>query len=284
MINILIADDNDSNIYVLEMLIEEWFDENCTLEYKLDSATNGAEVLDCVKDNTYDIIFLDIMMPVMNGFEALEKLNEMNLKSRPCIIVASAIIDDSKNKNIAKELKANAFIVKPLSYETISVMLSKYIKKDLASNKQDTKMYTYFDNHKILTAKELLKDYPYNIVEEDSIQDLEHLITDLNIERNSLSDIHSQIEIFNQILNKARLMLISISELDSVISSFDRLNVILSRQSLLSNYEDEISSSIVSISENLVVWFEDVFLSKRSENIYEIVDIVDNEIVKLENL
>jgi putative two-component system response regulator len=149
MINILIADDNDSNIYVLEMLIDEWFEDNEILDYKLDSALNGKEAIKKVETTNYDLIFLDIMMPVMDGFEALKIIRESNLEQQPKIVVASAIVDDSINKNMAKELKANAFIVKPLSSEIVEMMLDKYVKKEDKSslkNRIDNKKYIYFDN------------------------------------------------------------------------------------------------------------------------------------------
>jgi len=149
MINILIADDNDSNIYVLEMLVDEWFEDNEITDYCVDSALNGKEAINKVETTSYDLIFLDIMMPVMDGFEALKIIRESNIEHQPKIVVASAIVDDMVNKNMAKDLKANAFIVKPLSSETVEMMLDKYIKKEDNSsleNRTDNKKFIYFDN------------------------------------------------------------------------------------------------------------------------------------------
>ncbi len=65
---ILIVDDEIYNVDYLEQELED-------LEYSLISASNGQQALDKVDNEAPDLILLDIMMPIMDGFEVLARLN-----------------------------------------------------------------------------------------------------------------------------------------------------------------------------------------------------------------
>lgn len=291
MINILIADDNDSNIYVLEMLIEEWFDENNIQGYNIDSVLNGLESVQKFENNKYDLIFLDIMMPIMDGFEALEKIRNMKIQKQPPVIVASAIIDDNINKDKAKRLKANAFIVKPLSYDTINIMLNKYLKDtnniEEKEIKDDSK-YIYFDDNesKKINSTNFLDDYPDDIIDYEDFEELQHFSTNFNINLNSTTHLNDYIiEEFKQIVEKSRIMLLGITE-------FEDFNITLNK---ISNFSKEIihakeaNSSLIfaqltKITENILTWFEEVFIEKTSQNVLEIDNIISNDFIKLKNI
>lgn len=282
MINILIVDDNDSNIYVLEMLIEEWFEENNINNYFLDSAINGQETIKKLENKEYDIVFLDIMMPVMDGFEALEKIRSKNLNTNAKFIVASAVIDNEDNKNRAKKLKANAFIVKPLSYETINIMLTKYIKDTCIAKEytQDDNIYTYLDQEdvehtQILDAKTLLNEYPDDIIDEEDIEELHHFVSNFNQNINSINDFNTSIDDFRQIVEKSRLMILSFSE-------FQNLNLLLNEinsysydlHNLNVTNTEMILKYFLSLSKKLSSWFEEVFIDKTSKDVLSIENTI----------
>lgn len=282
MIDILIVDDNDSNIYVLEMLIEEWFEENNINNYSLDSAINGQETIKKLENKEYDIVFLDIMMPIMDGFEALERIRSKNLNTNAKFIVASAVIDNEDNKNRAKKLKANAFIVKPLSYETINIMLTKYIKDTCIAKEyaQDDNVYTYFDHEeiedgKLLDAKTLLNEYPDDIVDEEDIEELHHYVSNFNQNINSINDFNTSIDDFRQIIEKSRLMILSFSE-------FQNLNLLLNEinsycydlHNLNVTNTEMIVKYFLSLSEKISNWLEEVFIDKTSKDVLSIENII----------
>src|SRR3989304_4833209 len=80
---ILIVDDEPFNVDYLEQELEE-------LNYETISATNGQEALDKVRGASPDVILLDIMMPVMDGFETLSRLKASpHTRDIPVIIISA---------------------------------------------------------------------------------------------------------------------------------------------------------------------------------------------------
>lgn len=293
MINILIADDNDSNIYVLEMLIDEWFDENNIKNYSIDSVLNGAESLKRLENTNYDVIFLDIMMPIMDGFEALKEIRSRNLNPKAKIIVASAVIDDEENKNKAKKLKANAFIVKPLSYDTINIMLTKYLNnKDISEdeNVQNSTKYIYFDNHEkrefaTLNSINFLSEYPSDMIDEEDIEELHHFISNFDHNVNSTADFDEHIDNFREIIEKSRIMLLSFSEFQNLNIALNELNTFtynLHNEDILN--KNLVSAQLLLITENLSTWFEEVFVQKNSEDVLSINKIILKDFLVLKEI
>jgi len=72
-IKILIIDDNQDNINILQALIEEAFSETSIFQ-----ALNGRQGLEMARKEDPDVIFLDIVMPGMDGFEVCRKLKKDN--------------------------------------------------------------------------------------------------------------------------------------------------------------------------------------------------------------
>ena len=279
MVNILVADDNESNIYVLEMLIEQWFEENNVSSFNLDSASNGQEVVNKVETTNYDLIFLDIMMPVLDGFEALEIIRNKNLLIQPKVIVASAIIDCDENKKQAKNLKANAFIVKPLSYDTINIMLTKYLKNKNISNTSEVKnstKYIYFDNDIIaesntLSAIKFLEEYPSNILDNEDIEELIQRTNNLEHNINFSAELGQIIDEFKEILEKSRIMLLSFSEFENLSILINEIKNFVNKLDI-QNIENksQFSQQLLDITELLSSWFEQLFIKKELEDVLEI--------------
>ena len=70
--NILVVDDNEDNRIALEILLERFVD------LKIFSAQNGQEAVDLCQKEPMDIVFMDIMMPEMDGIEATKKIREFD--------------------------------------------------------------------------------------------------------------------------------------------------------------------------------------------------------------
>lgn len=94
-----------------------------------DIVTNGQEAVDIFEIGKYDIIFMDIMMPVMNGHKALQKIREIEEDSgipsedRVKIIMVSAL-NDVKNVTDAFFMgKADYYLLKPVSIGKIKESL-----------------------------------------------------------------------------------------------------------------------------------------------------------------
>jgi len=121
---ILIVDDNQQNLQVLGTLLME---EN----YEVSIAGNGKEAINEVKTNRPDLILMDIMMPVMDGFEAVKVLkgNE-NTKNIPVIFVTAMSEDADEEKGFT--LGAADYINKPIRGSIVKAR----IKLHLALNNQ----------------------------------------------------------------------------------------------------------------------------------------------------
>ena len=82
--------------------------------YNVEIAENGLEALEVLKRMTPDVITLDLMMPVMDGFEFLEKIKENHILGNVPIIVVSAV-SSSDTKERVLSMGAYDYLEKPFS-------------------------------------------------------------------------------------------------------------------------------------------------------------------------
>ena len=131
---ILVVDDNKLNIKVALRSLEP-------LNFKeIDTCYNGQECLDKINSGKkYDCILMDIMMPVMNGEEALKKLQEIDGFNTPVIALTADAISGSEDKY--KSLGFIAYVAKPFSKDTIKMKLDNILK-----NKSEKEIDNKFDN------------------------------------------------------------------------------------------------------------------------------------------
>lgn len=110
--NVLHVDDNPNDLLLTRMMLEK-LDH---LELNIINVNGGVEALDYLTKNTeapVDLILLDINMPVMDGFEFLERLNETAEISDIPVIVCSTSSDERDQVN-SKKLGARGYITKPV--------------------------------------------------------------------------------------------------------------------------------------------------------------------------
>ena len=114
---VLVVDDSAmSRKLIISVLPPEW-------EVEVRQASNGAEAINAYRAGKADVIFLDLTMPVMDGFEVLETLRKEDLNS--FVIVVSA---DYQPKSVERALAlgAMAFIQKPVTPDKITNVLKKF--------------------------------------------------------------------------------------------------------------------------------------------------------------
>lgn len=106
---ILIAeDDRDLNEIIVKKLRSEG--------YEADSCMNGQEAADRLLFAEYDLAIMDIMMPVMDGIEALKMIREQNNRTPVILLTAKDSVDD---KVQGLNAGANDYMVKPFSFEEL---------------------------------------------------------------------------------------------------------------------------------------------------------------------
>jgi DNA-binding response OmpR family regulator len=109
-LKVLVADD--------EPALRKLLKTNMELEgYETLEASNGAEVLECVERDNPDIILLDIMMPVMDGWEVMTALAANPEYSQKVILVSAKASDDAQLQGW--ELGADEYITKPFDLEAL---------------------------------------------------------------------------------------------------------------------------------------------------------------------
>lgn len=117
---ILIVEDNELNMKL-------FYDILTFKKYDTDKAYDGLEAYNKIKENSYDLIVLDIQLPVMDGFSIIEKLKKENVRI-PKIIIASACAMDS-DKLKAKELGIKNYITKPIDIKKFITLIEKTLEE-----------------------------------------------------------------------------------------------------------------------------------------------------------
>ena len=112
-LNILLVEDNIINQKVGQSIFKN-------IGYEIDLASNGSQALEMVKKKEYDIIFMDLFMPEMDGFEAATSIRKFGIETP--IIAMSADIDDQRRAD-AKKAGMTEFLAKPAKIETVKQLL-----------------------------------------------------------------------------------------------------------------------------------------------------------------
>ncbi|MBE9576059.1 PAS domain S-box protein [Flavobacterium proteolyticum] len=118
-VSILIVDDNKINMLLTKTLIQNKVPNSIIYE-----ARNGQEAVDLALEKNPDIIFMDIQMPIMNGYEATTEIRKTNRKTI-IIAITAGIITGEKEKCL--EVGMNDFIIKPIDKILFETTLIKWI-------------------------------------------------------------------------------------------------------------------------------------------------------------
>ena len=116
---ILVVDDNNLNIKLACRLLENY-------KFKIDTATSGKECIEKVQHDSYDLIFLDHMMPEMDGIETLRTLKKNpNFKSKVVVLTANAS-DGLREKY--KSAGFDDYLSKPINIKDLNKIIDKIFK------------------------------------------------------------------------------------------------------------------------------------------------------------
>ena len=102
---ILLVEDNELNYEIAKTVLEE-------AGFRVDGASNGKEAIDKASDNSYDVILMDIQMPIMDGYEATKELRKLGNRTPIIAMTANAFSEDKKK---AKEVGMDGYIAKPIN-------------------------------------------------------------------------------------------------------------------------------------------------------------------------
>ena len=127
-IRVLVAEDNEMNILILRKLFSYW-DVQCEF------VENGQQLLDVFNKMDFDLILMDLQMPVMDGYESTKRIRSMsnNLKAEIDVIAVTASAQiDVKEK--AEKYNMNGFLSKPINPSALYKLLEYYSNKIVHSD------------------------------------------------------------------------------------------------------------------------------------------------------
>ena len=112
---ILVVDDTEANLVVVENLLKR-------TEIKIDTATSGRDAIGLADTYAYDCIFIDHMMPEMDGIETLEEIRKLTLnENTPCIVLTANAVSGVREKYL--EAGFSDYMSKPVDGERLEKLL-----------------------------------------------------------------------------------------------------------------------------------------------------------------
>lgn len=126
-LSILIAEDNEVNQMVLTRMLEK-------MGFKPNLVENGNEVIEALKQSDYDIVFMDIQMPLKNGLDATREIKTIFPAEKwPYItaVTANALRGDQE---ICMEAGMDDYISKPIKMDDLAKVIQKYLSKKFSNH------------------------------------------------------------------------------------------------------------------------------------------------------
>ena len=116
----MVAEDNKLNILLLKKLFEKW-----KVDFTI--AENGKELLDIYKKEDYDLILMDLQMPILDGYDTARYIRKLNnhVKSSIPIIALTAFSKSEVHDKIA-HYQMNGYLSKPLDVNELYELLKNY--------------------------------------------------------------------------------------------------------------------------------------------------------------
>jgi PAS domain S-box-containing protein len=118
-LRILVVDDVPVNLVVVEKMLD-------SIGYQVESASNGFDAIEAVKANHYDLIFMDIQMPEMDGYEATRRIRALGPVASSIPIVAITANTQDGDREACIEAGMNDYIAKPFVKKQLTRLLNLY--------------------------------------------------------------------------------------------------------------------------------------------------------------
>ena len=151
-VHVLIVDDNLVNLTVAEGLLEP-------LKLKISTAQSGPEAIKKAKENKFDLILMDHMMPGMDGIEATKRIREEcpGGKKIPILALTANAVEDAREQ--FRVAGMNDFIAKPVEVHTLVKKLKQWIPADRIRSASDANAFGYGSEYEAVADL----DVPYAI-------------------------------------------------------------------------------------------------------------------------
>ena len=293
MYNILICDDEKDIVSALKIYLN-------TGEYKLFTAYNGAEAVEIVSNNEIHLILMDIMMPVMDGIEAMKEIRKFS--NTPVILLSAKSEDIDKILAVLKKLKELKFDEIEFNREIDFTQEEQYVYTWFADNIE----ITYMDNMVIIPdyssgyVKYKSNDSSYKITIGSFRGYYKILLNNLVFDSNRLPDNSQKEDLFENIMalrnektdeitavrnsvdigvaiqdlyNMFNIVSLKIDQIDDIDKKKELKELLVSiketiekMQAISKEYDKTIASENPTISEAFLNEQKDEFVRRREDN------------------
>ncbi|MBS7787742.1 PAS domain S-box protein [Flavobacterium sp. CYK-55] len=120
-VTILIAEDNKINMLLAKTLIRQILHEVNIIE-----AENGQEAVEKFSKNTIDLVLMDVQMPVMNGYEATQKIRKIQKEHTPIIALTAGTVVGERERCL--EAGMDDYASKPIIKDTLEALIAHWVK------------------------------------------------------------------------------------------------------------------------------------------------------------
>jgi len=305
MLHIVAIDDLETNNVVIEFDIEDYFDTKPE-KYSFKSFTDAKGGLNYSLKTKIDILFLDIMMPVIDGFEVLQKIRD-NATYQPFVVVVTAL-NDEKSRKKAKELGADSFISKPFDITEIHKVLDDYLSlqnRDLNESEEDgfidfDELFEDEANEAIISLNEThnacsatdFHDDLKKMIDEEGYEDLMREFYMLLEDVSELEDINEDnikyyIDYYISVMHKLATLM------EMLGSEFQELGYHLSLSSYFLNSIEKIedleklktiSTYLTAFLDEVSLWIKSVFIEKNAIDVCYANASFKHSLIQIENL
>lgn len=186
-LNILIVDDNSSNRTILRLLLHEYEESNNSVVFNIQEASDGLEAVNSCKENFFDIVLMDIMMPNMDGIEATKIIRDAHPN---IIIIAVSGVDDTDSQKMILNNGAEDYISKPINSYIFTSRMSNYITLSSARKHHIGKEKTNSKTINVISNNIYSRHTNFIIENEDSLSEFwEFFLLKTDNKYDNLSDV-----------------------------------------------------------------------------------------------
>lgn len=186
-LNILIVDDNSSNRIILKLLLQEYEESKGGVVFNIKEASDGLEAVSSCRENSFDMVLMDIMMPNMDGIEATKIIRDAHPN---IIIIAVSGVDDTDSQKMILNNGAEDYISKPINSDIFTSRMSNYITLSSARKQHIGKEKTNSKTINVISNNIYSRHTNFIIENEDSLSEFwEFFLLKVENKYDNLSDV-----------------------------------------------------------------------------------------------
>ena len=150
-IKIMVVDDNDVNLRLTEILLRKH-------NAQVTTASSGEQAINYAENQPFDVIFMDLHMPGLDGYETTEKIREQTM-SKDSIIIALTANAMPQEKQMVEKSSMNGILIKPISEFVLQKIISQWITKDPNASFTVKKEYSSKQSQDLIFSIDLAKKF-----------------------------------------------------------------------------------------------------------------------------